>query len=151
MNPTFVLADSSHADLLIKLMREFYQVEHLKFDEGVARSALQQILGNRAHGLIHVIGLGEEVVGYVVLTFGFSLEFHGRDALVDEIYVREEYRGRGVGRAALRFVEDVCQDEGIKALHLEVDRVNTKAQKLYSGAGYEDNGRYLMTKWVKEK
>ncbi|MDQ3686995.1 MAG: GNAT family N-acetyltransferase [Acidobacteriota bacterium] len=135
-------------DILIVLMREFYAVEHLTFDEGVARAALRQILHHSSLGSVYLIRSDEDVAGYVVLTFGFSLEFHGRDALVDELYLREEFRGKGLGRAALEFVEEVCREEGVKALHLEVDRVNTRAQEVYRAAGYRDHDRYLLTKWV---
>ncbi len=148
MHVNFNAAGAADEDILIALMREFYTVEHLTFDEGVARAALRQILRNGALGSVYLIRLGEDVAGYVVLTFGFSLEFHGRDALVDELYLREEFRGKGLGRAALEFVEEVCRREGIKALHLEVDRVNTRAQEVYRAAGYRDHDRYLLTKWM---
>ncbi|MEJ7618242.1 MAG: GNAT family N-acetyltransferase [Pyrinomonadaceae bacterium] len=148
MEPTFRQADASHADLLIELMREFYLIEHLPFDESVARRALPHILDHRAHGLIFLIELAEKVAGYVVLTFGFSLEFHGRDALVDELYVRESFRGQGIGQTTLRFIEAACRSESVEAVHLEVDHANTRAQSLYRRAGYQDHQRYLLTKWL---
>jgi GNAT superfamily N-acetyltransferase len=40
-------------------------------------------------------------VGYIVLTFGYSLEYLGRDAFIDEFYLRESYRGRRWGRRTL--------------------------------------------------
>jgi diamine N-acetyltransferase len=142
------LAKPADEDLLVEMMREFYELEHLSFDEWVVRAGLRLILGNRAFGLIHLIRSEAAVAGYVVLTFGFSLEFHGRDALVDEIYVREEHQGRGLGTAALQQVEEVCRAEGVRALHLEVDRGNTRAQELYRRVGYRDHDRYLLTKWL---
>lgn len=151
MKTVFKLADNSHTNLLIELMREFYIVEHLKFDERVARRALQQILSDKTFGQVHLIGTVDEVIGYIVLTFGFSLEFHGRDALIDEFYLRESYRGRGIGKATLQFIHDVCRREGIKALNLEVARENKRAQAVYSQAGYLDRGNYLLTKWLEEK
>ncbi|HLL71027.1 MAG TPA: GNAT family N-acetyltransferase [Pyrinomonadaceae bacterium] len=129
-------------------MREFYAIEHLGFDEGVARAALAQILCDCRFGVIHVIHVEEEAAGYLVVTFGFSLEFGGRDALVDEIYLRENFRGRGIGKATLELAGAVCREEGIGALHLEVDRVNTRAQGLYRQAGFRDHDRYLLTKWL---
>lgn len=150
MDVDFAASGPADEDLLIVLMREFYAVEHLAFDEWVARAALRQILRDGARGSVYLIRSGEDVAGYVVLTFGFSLEFHGRDALVDELYLRERFRGKGLGRAALEFVEGVCRAEGIKAVHLEVDRVNTWAQEVYRKAGYRDHDRYLLTKWVND-
>lgn len=146
MNPVFTLADVSEVELLIELMREFYVIEHLEFDEAVARPALAQILRDRRFGVIHLIRVGAEAAGYLVLTFGFSLEFGGRDALVDEIYLREDFRGRGLGKASLELAEAVCREEKISALHLEVDRANTRAQAVYRQAGFRDHDRYLLTK-----
>jgi ribosomal protein S18 acetylase RimI-like enzyme len=146
MQSVFTLAHASDADQLIELMREFYAFEHLKFDEASARAALGQILNERAFGIVHLIRVGAETAGYLALTFGFSLEFHGRDALVDEIYLRENFRGRGIGKAAIEFAAEVCRGEGIAALHLEVERENTRAQGVYRQAGFRDHDRYLLTK-----
>lgn len=151
MKPNFTLAVESDTGLLVELMREFYEVEHLHYDDEAARRALRLVLNNSIYGVVYIINSDEKVIGYVALTFGFSLEFHGRDALVDELYVREAYRGRGIGRAALSFVEDVCLREDIRAVHLEVDRVNTIAQGLYGKAGYKNHDRFLLTKWIEKK
>lgn len=96
-----------------------------------------------------MILLENEVAGYAVLTFGYSLEFHGRDAFVDELYLRNEYRGQGIGKRALEFLTEVCVAEGVSALHLEVERSNTQAQAVYRKFGFEDHDRYLMTRWLK--
>lgn len=91
---------------------------------------------------------GGDVAGYIVLTLGFSLEYHGRDALIDEIYVREDYRGRGIGTRGLEFIEGICRELEVKALHLAVERANRNAQAVYRRAGFVEHDRYLMTKWV---
>lgn len=143
-----MLAKSTDIDLLIEMMQEFYVHEHLKFDEQVARKSLDEILNNDTLGMIHLIYCGEDVVGYVVLTFGYSLEFHGRDAFVDELYLREKYRRQGLGKQSLQLCESICEQRGIKALHLEVEKTNTIAQSVYRKAGYKDHDRYLLTKWI---
>jgi GNAT superfamily N-acetyltransferase len=148
MNPVFTLAGASDADELVELMREFYAFDHIAFDEEAARRALRQILGDARFGVVHLIRAGAETAGYLVLTFGFSLEFHGRDAFVDELYLRENFRGRGIGRACIEFAAEVCRAEGIAALHLEAERANTRAQALYLKSGFHAHDRYLMTKWL---
>ena len=148
MKPVFTLAAQSDADELVELMREFYAFDHIAFDEGAARGALRQILGDSRFGVVHLIRAGAETAGYLVLTFGFSLEFHGRDAFVDELYLRENFRGRGIGKACIEFAAEVCRAEGITALHLEAERANTRAQALYRREGFRDHDRYLMTKWL---
>jgi ribosomal protein S18 acetylase RimI-like enzyme len=88
------------------------------------------------------------VVGFVVLTFSYSLEFHGRDAFVDELYVRPSHRRRGLGAAALRLSEAACREHGVHALHLEVDGANDPARALYRRWGFDEHARHLMTKWL---
>jgi len=151
MSVRFSLAAPGDEELVLSLMREFYELEHLTFAEGPARAALRQILESHAHGSVALIHSGEELAGYLVLTFGFSLEFHGRDALVDELYVRQAFRGRGAGTLSLAFVEELCRTEGVHALHLEVDRANEAGQRLYHRAGYRDHDRYLLTKWIERE
>jgi ribosomal protein S18 acetylase RimI-like enzyme len=85
-------------------------------------------------------------VGYVVVTIGYSIEFGGRDAFVDELFVSAEARGRGLGTRALEIAAEACRAAGIVALHLEVDRGNTAAQRLYRRHGFVDHDRYLMTR-----
>ncbi|HEV2882469.1 MAG TPA: GNAT family N-acetyltransferase [Pyrinomonadaceae bacterium] len=148
MKFVFTLAAQSDADELVELMREFYAFDHIAFDEGAARGALRQILGDGRFGVVHLIRAGAETAGYLVLTFGFSLEFHGRDAFVDELYLRENFRGRGIGKACIEFAAEVCRAEGITALHLEAERANMRAQALYRREGFRDHDRYLMTKWL---
>jgi GNAT superfamily N-acetyltransferase len=84
--------------------------------------------------------------GYVVLTFGYSLEFNGHDAFVDELYVEEGHRGKGLGGLAVRLAEDTCRTMGVRALHLEVDRENHRARAVYEKAGFEDRDNHLLTK-----
>ena len=149
MSVDFSTAVVSDEEVLVGLMREFYAIEHLTLDEPAARAALRQILGDRALGIVHLIRAGTDVAGYLVLTFGFSLEFHGRDAFIDELYLREQFRGMGLGAASPRLAEEVCRQEGIRAVHLEVDRANTREQEVYRRAGFRDHDRYLLTKWLK--
>ena len=134
--------------VLLTMMKEFYQLEQLKFNEDKLTNAVTLMLGNNDLGRIFLITSDGRFVGYSVVTFGFSLEFFGRDAIIDEIYVRENFRGKGIGSRLLKFIENLCQEEKIYALHLEVNRINTKAQDLYRRMGYKDHNRYLLTKWL---
>jgi GNAT superfamily N-acetyltransferase len=147
-SPTFTVATMVQRDLVLALMREFYAFEHLPFDDAVASTALGALLADRRLGSLFLIAIGEDLVGYVAVTFGFSLEFRGRFALLDELYLRESARGRGTGKTSLHFVEDFCRREGIAAVRLEVSQANATAQAVYRRAGYDDHARDLLTKWV---
>ncbi len=135
-------------ETLVAMMRELYAHDSFQFEETSARHALQGIIGDEAFGRVFLNCSADEVAGYAVLTFGYSLEYHGKDAFVDELFLRDEYRGQGIGKHVLRFLTEVCAENGVSALHLEVERKNTAAQAVYRNCGFEDHDRYLMTKWL---
>lgn len=140
--------ETTAADIprLIGMMRDYYAFDHLAFDEAIARRALEELVGDSSLGRVWLIEAEREVAGYAVLAFGFSLEYHGRDAFIDELYLSEAFRGRGLGKRVIAFLESYCREHGIRALHLEVERENTAAQELYRRTGFKENGRFLLSK-----
>jgi diamine N-acetyltransferase len=118
------------------------------FDECVARATFQRFLSLPAFGRVWLLCEENLPVGYIVLTIGFSFEFHGHDAFIDELYIDAALRRRGYGRQAVAFVEEKALEMGVNAIHLEVDRGNDAAFELYRHSGYEDHDRFLMTKWL---
>lgn len=125
------------------------QPPSLPFDEREIHAALEKFLSLPEFGRAWLICFEDKTVGYIILTIGFSFEFRGTDAFVDELYVEPEYRRKGYARKAINFVEMQARKYGVNALHLEVDRENEAALELYRRAGYIDHGRYLMSKWLR--
>lgn len=143
-----VAPHSNDIEAVIQLMQRLYEHDAIAFDESAARLALQRLVANAQHGAVWVMRDGAQVIGYSVVTFGYSLEFHGTDAFLDELYVCESYRGQGLARRAIELAEQVCRERGVRALHLEVERDNTHAQAVYRRLGFSDHDRYLLTKWI---
>lgn len=54
-----------------------------------------QLLNNELMGQIWLIKYQNQAIGYVVLTFGYSLEDGGRDGWIDELYIQANYQGQG--------------------------------------------------------
>ena len=148
MNPEFVLAKKTDINSIITLMKEFYEIEHLRFDKEKIADTLTAII-DTINCLIYFIKINNKEVGYFVITFGYSLEFYGRFALVDELYLREEFRGKGIGKSSLRFIEDTCRLDNVSAVRLEVNRINIKAMEIYKNTGFKDDERLIFTKWLK--
>jgi GNAT superfamily N-acetyltransferase len=148
VNALFQLLSDQELPALLELMREFYAQQEMRFDEPAASLAINRALSNPELAQIYLIFRGAELAGYFALTFCFSLEFHGRFALFDELYLREPYRRQKLGKAVVAFAEDLCKKAGIKALRLEVGRENQPAQSLYNAAGFKQDERNLMTKWL---
>jgi ribosomal protein S18 acetylase RimI-like enzyme len=147
-DPRFRLANESDADTFLVFMREYYAFDGHGFDADKARGALTMLLRDSNLGRAWLILDGNAPAGYIVLCFGYSLEWLGRDAFVDEFYLREEYRGRGWGRAAMGFVEDAARDAGIRTLHLEVVHENAAALRMYDKMGFHRHQSNFLSKWI---
>lgn len=145
---SFRQAHEGDVETLLAFMEQLYRHDRIPWNEPQARAALANLLTHPDLGQVWLIEHEGETAGYLVLTLGYSLEYHGRDAFIDEIFIREEYRGQGIGKAALEFAEEACRALGVKALHLEVERTNLSAQAFYRSAGFEDHDRYLMTRRI---
>ena len=137
---------AARMDDALLLMREFYAEEALEYRDSRARGALEGLLAEPARGGFHFLEADGRMAGYFVLTMGYSLEFGGRFALLDEFYVRPELRGAGLGTWALERIAEEAARRGAGALRLEVDRVNTRARTLYERSGFVAHERDLMTK-----
>ena len=146
----FEPARPEHADLFLAMMRALEAADPgtTPFDEKRRRVIFDEFVRDHTYGQAWLILEGHKHVGYVILTVSFSFEYRGCDAYVDELYIAEEYRGRGIGRQAMAFAESAVRERGVNAMHLEVSRDNEAALELYRRAGYVDHGRYLMTKWL---
>ncbi|MDV2996111.1 MAG: hypothetical protein N4J56_005765 [Chroococcidiopsis sp. SAG 2025] len=146
MKIDFQVAEASDVEILINFIREFCEFDSYIFQENSICATLLKLLLDNDLGRVWLIRKGEEAIGYIVITFGYSLEYRGRDAFIDEFYIRASDRGQGIGKQTIQFLEKICSELEINALHLEVDRHNTKAQNFYRQVGFVDQNRYLMTK-----
>jgi len=139
---------STIADLdgLVALQLQYYAEDGYPFVERAARATWEQLLSEPSLGRVWVAENGTALVAYAVLTFGYSLEYHGLDGVLDELFVAPGHRRRGLGREALAVLEAACRTHGVRALHLVVERKKETAIELYRRHGFVGHERYLMTK-----
>lgn len=150
MKLSFVLARPTDLELLVDLMRQLREDDPAEgaFNESNARNATPALISDPSLGRLWLIECDGAVAGYVALTLVWSLEFGGRIAFVDELFVARSHRGRGIGRATLEFVEDKAKALQATALMLECTVANDPARRLYSGCGYSPRNSQLMVKRI---
>jgi ribosomal protein S18 acetylase RimI-like enzyme len=146
-DPTLRRASARDIPALLEMQERYYGEDGYDFDSVAAREAWSALLEDERLGRVWVAELaGGERVAYLVLTLGFSLEYLGRDAFVDELYVMPAWRRRGLGRRALEIASAACAELDVRALHLEVERDKPGALALYRERGFQDRGRLLLTR-----
>ena len=148
MSIEFRPATPTDLDVLTGYMRDFYVGERIPIDDDRFRTAALGLMAEPAYGRLLVIMIEDKPIGYLALTFGYSVECGGRDAFVDELYVVPAWRGQGAGTATLQHAEAVCRTEGILALRLEVEYDHVAARALYERLGYVAHERHIMTKGI---
>jgi len=134
---------------LLASLAAFYAEEKLVFAPAEARTTLRQLLTTPALGQVFILldrsDAARMPLGHIALTLGFSLEFHGRFALLDELYLAPSVRGRGYGRAALDTAAAWACAHEVATLRLEVNHANRRAREFYLAAGFADDRRDLLT------
>jgi len=149
MNVRFRLARLVDLNVLVAMMAEYQQDDpwSVSFEQNCARNAARGLIANPALGCIWLICDAENPIGYIVMTFDYSLEYAGKCAWVDEFFVSKAHRGRGIGSQALEFFAAEAKNLGARTIHLGVNDGNP-AIELYRRAGFEDRDAHVMTKWV---
>ncbi|HXU72043.1 MAG TPA: GNAT family N-acetyltransferase [Polyangia bacterium] len=139
-------ATLADVDDILTMMEDFNAIEAIPFDRAAFAPRVRSLVGDRTVGGLIVFTVDGAVAGYAVVTWGWDLEFAGRDAFLTELYVVAARRGQGVGRAGLAAAEAFAHAGGANALHLLVRPENAPARRLYDASGWKTQPRLIMTK-----
>lgn len=146
--PVLRVAGADDVARLLGYVRELWRHEGIPFVATEVEPRLRTLLGNPQLGRVLVVEVDGEAAGYAVLGFGFSLEYGGRDAFLDELYLAPARRGVGLGVRVMARIEALCREAGVCALHLEVERANAAGRALYAKRGFTSQDRLLLTKRI---
>ena len=107
--------------------------EHVDYmlDKFQSTPAITRQIRDEGYEYYRIVGGGEEV-GY----FALVPDQAARSAQLSKIYVKHSARGRGLGRAALAFIEEECTARGIRELWLTVNKDNADSIAFYRRTGF---------------
>lgn len=140
-----VQATPADTAVLMPLVAQFYAHFSYPFEPVAHGAVVADFLVTPHYGSIWLILADGQVVGYLALTYGFTFEFGGRDAFVDELFVADAYRNRGWGGQAVRDIQGRMAELGLCALHLQTEKYNGRAKQLYLSLGFRDLERDTLT------
>lgn len=146
--PIFITrATLTDLELLLPMMRDMQEDDPWSetFHEPMVRANLAELLANTVYGVAYLVQEENTLIGYLVICFDYSLEYGGKGAWIDELFVEASHRGKGIGTQLLDLAEAASREHNAKFLHLEVNRGNP-AILLYRRRGFADHHRYLMSK-----
>lgn len=146
---TFEKLTFENIDTIVSMMQDFYAIDGYDMDPAVSRENFKTFLDDQNLGQSWLIKEDDLVLGYIIVVYFFSFEFKGRVALLDELFLNADARGKGVGRKAVEFVKSYVQQQGCKLVLLEVETHNLPAQKLYESQGFDFHPRNIMRYSIK--
>jgi ribosomal protein S18 acetylase RimI-like enzyme len=144
MSIQITLASVRHIDDLLPLVKAYHEFEGVDQDDETRRNSMANLLLAPDLGSVWLILEKGSIAGYIAVCFGYSIEFGGRDGFIDEFYLLENFRGRGIGKTVLQMVLAKLKANDIRALHLEVSRANHRAVKLYEAEGFRLRDKYHL-------
>lgn len=119
------------------LAKEFYSSEAVLHDIPVKyiENTFEEIMRSDAYALAYALEAHGEMVGYALLAKTYSQEAGGLVLWLEELYIREQDRGYGLGTEFFEFLEKNLKN-GVARIRLEVEEENKKAVALYQKMGF---------------
>jgi GNAT superfamily N-acetyltransferase len=128
-------------DRLIELHRQFCELDQHPFSEGRVCAGFVPLLAGDEHGVVWII---DEPAAYAILTWGWSIEAGGFEAVLDEIYASQ--RNAGLGAALIEHVIADARARGIARIFLETESRNERGRRLYARHGFVEDDSIWMSR-----
>lgn len=145
MNISYRKYNPSDKEIVFKLVQAFYNEDedlHQISNEQINKT-LDTLNEKPDHGVVMVIEIEKEIIGYAILINYWSNSEGGNILALDEIYIKKEHRSKGIGTDFIKYVIKNKLNNSV-GLQLEVTESNDKARKLYEKLGFKDYPNSMM-------
>ncbi len=141
------MTDSAASADVLRMMQGLYAEDAALSAVDVARFPLTivRLLTEPALGRIVLFKSDDAICGYAILIPYWSNEFGGNLVFIDELFVDQALRGRGIARSFLAFLAERPPFQAV-ALALEVSPRNERARALYESLGFHQRHHEMMTR-----
>ena len=140
MCAAITLAKPDDLDRLEGLVMLCHQEMGIDVSPNQRRQGLAHVLANSPHAAAYLSGPVRAPVGYLMLSFGWSLELMGHYCTIDQIYVRSGVRGRGIASEVMTKLTSMLKSTDIKSIHIHASQENASSKRLFKRAHFR-NGR----------
>jgi len=137
MNTTIRAMKETDRAQILTMMRVFYASPAVLSNgsEAIFEADFNACIGDSPYLEGYIFENEEEIQGYAMIAKSFSTEFGKPCIWIEDLYVKDAYRGHGIGSRFLNFIEG--QYPGA-VLRLEVEAENKRALRVYKACGYEE-------------
>ena len=155
MNISLSTPTLSSLNKFLQLIDELFDYEALPQKAEQTMIAVKQLLSNPKLGQAWFIEVEQHcikhIAGHIIVSYSFSLEHGGKIGLIDQFYLKADWRQHGIGTELLPQLEALVIQDGVKALSLEVNIGNAGARNFYEKHGFTPRRQFcMMTKNLTE-
>lgn len=147
MSAVLTLGKPEHLEKLFTMVTSYHSEAGITLSDEARLAGVAPLLEGIPHGIVYLIGPPRSPIGYIIITFGWSLELGGMDGTINEFYVRSGVRGRGVATETLQKLPKALGDAGLVALHLQLNNVDNTNRRLFTRVGFAvRENHHVMTR-----
>ena len=127
---------SADKETVKEMMRVFYASPAVLSNgsEEIFENDIENCVNDSPYLEGYMLQGAEGIQGYGMVAKSFSTEFGKPCIWIEDLYIKESFRGQGIGKVFLDFIADQYPD---CLLRLEVEEENERAMKLYKKCGFE--------------
>lgn len=134
---------------VLAMMKIFYDSPAIlhKASEEVLRRDIRDCVGDVPFVEGFVFEKENQIAGYSMIAKSYSTEYGGICIWIEDLYIKPEYRGSGIGTQFFSYLEEQYGENAVR-LRLEVEKDNARAIGVYKKCGYQELSYVQMTKEI---
>ncbi len=124
------------AEQILEMMQVFYNSPAVLSNgsEEIFRNDIENCLNDSPYLEGYIFEVEGQIQGYAMLAKSFSTEFGKMCIWIEDLYIKEEYRGMGIGGRFFDYIGQKYQDV---VFRLEVEEENERAVHVYEKVGFQ--------------
>ncbi|NTV91864.1 MAG: GNAT family N-acetyltransferase [Chlorobiaceae bacterium] len=142
-------ATSRDIDRCTELLGILFSEEHeFAPDARAQKQGLSLVIGNASNGIIFVCEVDGTIQGMVMLLFTVSTFIGKKAAILEDMIVEPQWRGKGIGTHLINHATAFAEEEGFGRITLLTDHDNIKALSFYNHLGFIPSEMKVMRKML---
>ena len=151
MSSEVVIRKATASDIadMVNLLKLLFSLEQdFTFDAAKHRQGLAMMLTDPDVRCVVVAEVGQSIVGMCSVQTVVSSAEGRRAAWIEDVVVQKSFRGQGIGKKLLAFVEIWCAKQGINRIQLLADQNNIRALEFYQTLNWQRTQLICLRKFT---
>lgn len=137
--------------LILDLIKEIATYEKMLDQVVATEESLKESIFNKKEAEVLLVELNKEVIGYVLYFFNYST-FIGRGGFyLEDIYIKEQYRKNGYGKAIFKVLGKIAYENGCERMEWACLNWNKPSIEFYKSLGAVGMDEWTVYRLTRDK